>query len=35
MEAAYMHICVGPTSRTRADGSAPSSDPMNCISLFN
>jgi hypothetical protein len=35
MEAACMHICVGPTLRTRADGNAPSSDPMNCISLFN
>jgi hypothetical protein len=31
---AYMHACVGPTSSSRADSGAPSSDPMSCISLF-
>jgi hypothetical protein len=29
-----VHACVGPTSSSRADDSAPSSDPMSCISLF-
>jgi hypothetical protein len=29
-----VHACVGPTSSSHADGSAPSSDPMSCISLF-
>jgi hypothetical protein len=34
MEVACMHACVGPTSSSRADSGAPSSDPMSCISLF-
>jgi hypothetical protein len=29
-----IHACVGPTSSTRADGGAPSSDPVSCISYF-
>jgi hypothetical protein len=29
-----MRACVGPTSSSRADGGAPSSDPMSYISLF-
>jgi hypothetical protein len=29
-----VHECVGPTSSSRADGCAPSSDPTSCISLF-
>jgi hypothetical protein len=29
-----MHTCVGPTSSSRADASAPSSNPVSCISLF-
>jgi hypothetical protein len=30
-----MHTCVGPTSSSRADDDAPSSDPMSCISSDN
>jgi hypothetical protein len=29
-----VHACVGPTSSSRVDGDAPSSDLMSCISLF-
>jgi hypothetical protein len=29
-----VHACVGPISSSRADGGAPSSDPVNYISLF-
>jgi hypothetical protein len=29
-----VHTCVVPTSCRRADGGAPSSDPMSYISLF-
>jgi hypothetical protein len=29
-----VHACVGPTSSSRADSGAPSSDLMSCISLF-
>jgi hypothetical protein len=29
-----VRACVGPTSSSRADGGAPSSDPMSYISLF-
>jgi hypothetical protein len=29
-----VHACVGPTSSSRADGSAPSSNPVSCISLL-
>jgi hypothetical protein len=29
-----MHTCVGPTLSSRAEGSALSSDPISCISLF-
>jgi hypothetical protein len=29
-----VHACVGPTSSSHTDGGAPSSDPVNCISLF-
>jgi hypothetical protein len=28
------YACVGPTSSSHADGGAPLSGPMNCISLF-
>jgi hypothetical protein len=30
-----MHACVGPTLNSHVDNSAPSSDLMSCISLFN
>jgi hypothetical protein len=29
-----IHACVGPTLSTRADGDAPSSDPVSCIYYF-
>jgi hypothetical protein len=29
-----VHACVGPTSSSRADGGAPSSNPMSHIFLF-
>jgi hypothetical protein len=29
-----VYTCVGPTSSSRADDDAPSSDPMSCISLL-
>jgi hypothetical protein len=29
-----VHVCVGPTSSSRADDGAPSSDLISCISLF-